>query len=94
VLPIVDRAVSTSGGYGFQFDAKARFNHLFDPRTGGCALRYRSLTTVSVSATAADALSTAFSFMPEDKIRSVLPRVGIDRVYLINDAGQSVEFAA
>ena len=24
VLPIVDRAVSTSGGYGFQFDAKAR----------------------------------------------------------------------
>nr|WP_244626040.1 FAD:protein FMN transferase [Bradyrhizobium betae] len=33
-LPIVDRAVSTSGSYGFQFDARARFNHLFDPQTG------------------------------------------------------------
>ncbi|ULK97935.1 FAD:protein FMN transferase [Bradyrhizobium sp. I71] len=94
VLPIADRAVSTSGGYGFRFDSKARFNHLFDPRTGGCALRYRSVTTVSPSATAADALSTAFSFMPEDGIRSLLARVNIDRVHLINEAGKSVELAA
>jgi len=93
-LPIVDRAVSTSGSYGFQFDAQARFNHLFDPRTGGCALRYRSVTTVSRSATAADALSTAFSLMPEDEIRSLLPRADIDRVHLIDDAGRSVEFSA
>ncbi|SFN13120.1 thiamine biosynthesis lipoprotein [Bradyrhizobium sp. Rc3b] len=94
VLPIVDRAVSTSGGYGCQFDSRARFNHLFDPRSGGCALRYRSVTTVSRSATAADALSTAFSLMPEDKIRSLLPHVDIDRVHLINGAGQSVELSA
>ncbi|WP_375308999.1 FAD:protein FMN transferase [Bradyrhizobium sp. A5] len=93
-LPIVDRAVSTSGSYGFQFDARARFNHLFDPRTGGCALRYHSVTTVSRSATAADALSTAFSLMPEDEIRSLLPRADIDRVHLIDDAGRSVEFSA
>ncbi|MBR0779883.1 FAD:protein FMN transferase [Bradyrhizobium iriomotense] len=94
VLPIVDRAVSTSGGYGFRFDPRAQFNHLFDPRTGGCALRYRSVTTVSRSATAADALSTAFSLMQENEIRSLLAPAGIDRVYLVNDAGQSVEFAA
>ncbi|MGX4771875.1 FAD:protein FMN transferase [Bradyrhizobium guangdongense] len=94
VLPIVDRAVSTSGNYGFSFDPRAQFNHLFDPRTGGCAHRYRSVTTVSRSATAADALSTAFSFMPEEKIRSLLPRVDIDRVHLIDDAGQSTELAA
>lgn len=94
VLPIVDRAVSTSGGYGFRFDSKACFNHLFDPQTGGCALRYRSVTTVSRSATAADALSTAFSFMPEDRIRSLLPRVDIDSVHLIDAAGKSVELAA
>ncbi|MBR0725431.1 FAD:protein FMN transferase [Bradyrhizobium manausense] len=94
VLPIVDRAVSTSGSYGFRFDPKGQFNHLFDPRTGGCARRYRSVTTVSHSATAADALSTAFSFMPEEEIRSLLPRVDIDRVHLIDDAGQSVELTA
>ncbi|MBR0958808.1 FAD:protein FMN transferase [Bradyrhizobium japonicum] len=94
VLPIVDRAVSTSGGYGFRFDSKARFNHLFDPRTGGCALHHRSVTTVSRSATAADALSTAFSLMQEDEIRSLLPRVDIDRVHLIDEAGKSVELVA
>ncbi|MDA9435589.1 FAD:protein FMN transferase [Bradyrhizobium sp. CCBAU 51627] len=94
VLPIADRAVSTSGNYGFRFDPRAQFNHLFDPRTGGCAHRYRSVTTVSRNATAADALSTAFSFMPEKDIRSLLPRVEIDRVHLINDAGQSTELIA
>jgi thiamine biosynthesis lipoprotein len=94
VLPIVDRAVSTSGSYGFRFDPKAQFNHLFDPQTGGCAHRYRSVTTVSRSATAADALSTAFSFMPEETIRSLLPRVDIDRVHLIDDAGLSTELTA
>lgn len=93
VLPIVDRAVSTSGGYGCQFDAGARFNHLFDPRSGGCARRYRSVTTVSRSATAADAMSTAFSLMPEQQIRSLLPRVDIDRVHLIDEAGKSVELS-
>ena len=94
VLPIVDRAVSTSGGYGCQFDHKARFNHLFDPRSGGCAHRYRSVTTVSRSATAADAMSTAFSVMSAGEIRSLLPRVNIDRVHLIDAAGESVELVA
>lgn len=94
VLPIIDRAVSTSGGYGCQFGSSARFNHLFDPRSGGCAQRYRSVTTVARGATAADALSTAFSLMPQEHIRSLLPRVGIDRVYLIDQAGQSVALSA
>ncbi|TQF39382.1 thiamine biosynthesis protein ApbE [Bradyrhizobium sp. UNPF46] len=93
VLPIIDRAVSTSGGYGCQFDPAARFNHLFDPRSGLCAQRYRSVTTVSRCATAADALSTAFSLMPEDQIRSLLPGADIDRVHLIDAAGRSVELS-
>ncbi|MGZ5909964.1 MAG: FAD:protein FMN transferase [Reyranella sp.] len=41
-----DRAVSTSGGYGFRFDSDGRFNHLFDPVTGGSAHLYRGVTTV------------------------------------------------
>ena len=87
ILPIVDRAVSTSGAYGFRFDPEGRFNHLFDPATGGCADRYRSVTTVSGNATAADALSTAFSLMGQPQIKAMLPHVGIERVYLIDAAG-------
>ena len=87
ILPIVDRAVATSGAYGFRFDPKGRFNHLFDPRTGGCADRYRSVTTVSRNATAADALTKAFILMPQEGIRSMLPHVDIERVHLIDATG-------
>jgi thiamine biosynthesis lipoprotein len=93
-LRIVDRAVSTSGGYGFRFDPSGRFNHLFDPTNGGCASLYRSVTTVAGSATAADALSTAFSLMPEARIRSLLPKAGIERVHLIDAAGAVSELVA
>ena len=91
ILPIVDRAVATSGAYGFRFDPKGRFNHLFDPLTGGCADRYRSVTTVSRNATAADALTKPFSLMPEEQIRSLLPHVDIERVHLIDAAGAAFE---
>jgi thiamine biosynthesis lipoprotein len=94
ILPIVDRAVSTSGAYGFRFDPQGRFNHLFDPRTGGCASRYSSVTTVSRTATAADALSTAFSLMTKTQIRSLLPRVDIERVHLIDTAGKPSDLIA
>lgn len=88
VLPIVDRAVATSGAYGFQFDPQGRFNHLFDPRSGTCAHRYRSVTTISHNATAADALTKPFSLLPEQEIRSLLPQLDIERVHLIDSAGK------
>lgn len=94
ILPIVDSAVSTSGAYGFRFDRQGRFNHLFNPATGGCADRYRSVTTVSGAATAADALSTAFSLMPQSQIRSLLPRVDVARVHLVDAAGVVSELVA
>ena len=94
ILPIIDRALATSGGYGFQFDPQGRFNHLFDPRTGGCAHRYRSVTTVSRNATTADALTKPFSLMPEEQIRSLLPHVGIERVHLIDATGTASDLAA
>jgi FAD:protein FMN transferase len=93
-LPIVDRAVSTSGAYGFQFNAAGRFNHLFDPRTGACADRYRSVTTISRNAAAADALSTAFSLMHKQQIQSLLPQAEIERVHLIDAAGKQVDLIA
>ncbi len=94
ILPIIDRAVATSGAYGFQFDPQGRFNHLFNPRTGGCAARYRSVTTVSRNATAADALTKPFSLLPEERIRSLLPHVDIERVHLISAAGTAVDLIA
>lgn len=94
LLPITDRAVSTSGGYGFRFGPDGRFNHLFHPRTGRCAARYSSVTVVSRNATAADALSTAFSLMPEELIRSQLPYVDVERVHLIDAAGKAFDLIA
>ncbi|MFH0296282.1 FAD:protein FMN transferase [Bradyrhizobium sp. 31Argb] len=94
VIPIIDRAVSTSGGYGFCFDADGRFNHLFDPSSGGCAGRYRSVTTVSADATAADAMSTAFSLMAEPRIQSLLMPARIERVHLIDARGRAADLVA
>ena len=94
VLPIVNRAVSTSGSYGFRFDPSGRFNHLFDPATGACACLYRSVTTVARRATAADALSTAFSLMPRNRIQVVMRSAGIQMVYLIEANGKSSRLEA
>ena len=73
---IVNQAAATSGGYGTQFDAAGRFNHIFDPATGACATRYLSVSVVAPSATVADALSTAFSLMPMDRAAGVLKETG------------------
>ncbi|MBI5261865.1 MAG: FAD:protein FMN transferase [Bradyrhizobium sp.] len=93
-IPIVDRAVSTSGSYGFRFDPQGRFNHLLDPLSGGCAQRYRSVTTVAANATAADAMSTAFSLIPEPQIRALLAPTQIELVHIIDAQGSTLELAA
>lgn len=94
-LDIADQAVATSGGYGFRFDAQGRFNHLFDPRSGGSAHRYRSVTVVMPTATAADALSTAFSLMPREAIERSLRILGQGRAHLTGaDGGHAVLRAA
>lgn len=87
-LSIINQAVATSGGYGFCFDVGARFNHLLDPVTGRSAGAYKSVTVVMPSATAADALSTAFSLMPADRIESALRALGGGRALLRTAAGR------
>jgi thiamine biosynthesis lipoprotein len=68
------RALATSSGYGTPFERTGRFNHLFDPQTGRCADRYRSVSVMAARATEADALSTAFSLMDEVGIQDCLER--------------------
>jgi thiamine biosynthesis lipoprotein len=70
-LPLKDRAVATSGGYGMWFDTAKRHHHLFDPRTGRSTDRWQSITVVAGDATTADALSTAFSAMPREAISRI-----------------------
>ena len=69
---LVDRAVATSAGAGFRFDAKGRFTHLFDPATGRSPSLYSTVSVITPTATEADALSTAFSLMPLSRIRDIV----------------------
>ena len=71
-LDLVDRAVATTAGAGFRFDATGRFTHLFDPVTGRSPSRYRTVSVIATTATEADALSTAFSLMPLSGIRDIV----------------------
>ena len=89
-LEAVDRAVATSGAYGFRFDRAGRFNHLLDPRTGMSARLYRSVTTVMADAMTADALSTAFSLMPVAAIAQTLRQLGEGQVRLTTETGEAI----
>jgi thiamine biosynthesis lipoprotein len=92
-IGIVNRAVATSGGYGTPFDADGRFNHLFDPATGRSSWRYLSVSVVAPEATTADALSTGFSLMPYEAIRSVVASLGVE-AHLAMPDGTRVRVAA
>ncbi|MEA1648214.1 FAD:protein FMN transferase [Nitrospirillum sp. BR 11164] len=74
-LSLADQALSTSGAYGTPFEATGRFNHLFDPATGGCSDPGMSVSVRAPTATLADALSTAFSVMGSRDIARVLAQV-------------------
>jgi thiamine biosynthesis lipoprotein len=94
-LPLAGgQAVATSGGYGFRFDAAGRFNHLLDPKTGRSAHRYGSITVLMPTATAADALSTAFSLMPEDAIQAALKELGEGQAHITAADGQRLVLSA
>ncbi len=88
-IEVVNLAVATSGGYGTQFDRGGRFNHLFDPMTGQSSWRYRSVSVIAPDATTADALSTGFSLMPLDAVKSVAASLDLD-VHLVMSGGERV----
>jgi len=81
-LNIIDRAVATSSAKGFQFDAKGRFSHILDPRSGATAQQYVRVSVVAPEASTADALSTAFSLMAPDEIDALAKRQTLVDVHL------------
>ena len=76
IVELQDKAVATSGAYGGLMGPKAEANHLFDPRTGKSAELYSSISVVHPSATIADGLSTAFSFLSEEEIKTAMREIG------------------
>jgi len=72
IVELQDQALATSGAYGGLLGPNGQSNHLFDPRSGQSAELYSSVSVVHPSATIADGLSTAFSFLSEEKIETAL----------------------
>jgi len=68
-------ALATSEGSGCVLGAGGAVHHLFDPRTGRSAARWKRVTVHHRSAAIADALSTALYIASADEIRAILPRV-------------------
>jgi thiamine biosynthesis lipoprotein len=54
-----NEAIAQSSGHGTVLSPDGLWHHLIDPHSGECANRYKSVTVVAGTATAADALSTA-----------------------------------
>jgi thiamine biosynthesis lipoprotein len=86
-LEVVDRCVSTSGGYGTVFDADARFTHLIDPRTGRTAPALAGVSVVARTATQADGLSTAMLLAAPEKRQAILAAAGGERAIYVTPAG-------
>jgi len=93
-IGLADRAVATTAGAGFRFDAAGRFTHLFDPTTGRSPSRYRSVSIIAPTATEADAFSTAFSLLPVSRIREILASRSDIEVHLTDTNGKTCVYGA
>ena len=89
VMELVNQSVATSGAYGGRF-GDSGLSHIIDPRTGRSPERYLSVSVRHASATLADGLSTAFSFLSESEIAAAAADVGGTTVLLIRPDGTLV----
>ncbi|MBQ7089812.1 MAG: FAD:protein FMN transferase [Clostridia bacterium] len=88
IVPITDGAVVTSGGYERNFVHKGKtYHHILDRATlspAGSGLI--SATAITADGTTADALSTAFFVMGEEKaLRYCADHMGVDCVLITED---------
>jgi thiamine biosynthesis lipoprotein len=86
-----DQAVGTAGGYGTQFDAAGRFNHIFDPRNGSTSWRFKSVSVVAPTATEVNALSTTFTLMSREQARAVIRARGLAARFVLPDGSRVAE---
>jgi len=75
-LEVVDKCVSTSGGYGTLFDSAGAFTHLINTRTGLTAPAMLGVSVIADTGIVADGLSTAMLMAPIECRQSILKAAG------------------
>ena len=86
-LDVVDKCVSTSGGYGTLFDSAGAFTHLVNTRTGGTAPALLGVSVVADSGAVADGLSTAMLMAPVERRQSILKAAGGLKAIYVTPSG-------
>jgi thiamine biosynthesis lipoprotein len=86
-LDVVDKCVSTSGGYGTLFDSAGTFTHLIDTRTGRTAPSLLGVSVVAATATQADGLATAMLMAPAERRQAILRDAGGLQAIYVTPAG-------
>ena len=86
-LDVVDKCVSTSGGYGTLFDSAGTFTHLIDTRTGRTAPALLGVSVVADTGIAADGLSTAMLMAPVEHRQHILRSAGGQKAIYVTPEG-------
>ncbi|MDD5176807.1 MAG: FAD:protein FMN transferase [Sterolibacterium sp.] len=86
-LDVVDKCISTSGGYGTILDKAGHFTHIFNTRTGGTAPAMFSVSVVAKSGFAADGLSATMLMAPVDKRQAILKAGGGEQAIFVTPQG-------
>ena len=86
-LDVVDKCVSTSGGYGTLFDSAGAFTHLINTRTGSTAPALLGVSVVADSGIVADGLSTAMLMAPVERRLAILKAAGGQKAIYVTPDG-------
>ncbi len=86
-LDVVDKCISTSGGYGTLFDSAGTFTHLIDTRTGKTAPALLGVSVVADSGAVADGLSTAMLMAPVERRQHILRSAGGQKAIYVTPEG-------
>lgn len=86
-LDVVDKCVSTSGGYGTLFDSAGTYTHLIDTRTGRTAPALQGVSVVADTGAVADGLSTAMLMAPAERRQHILCSAGGQRAIYVTPEG-------
>ncbi|MDH4234571.1 MAG: FAD:protein FMN transferase [Gallionella sp.] len=86
-LDIVDKCVSTSGGYGTLFDDAGAFTHLIDTRSGRTAPALLGVSVVADTGAIADGLSTAMLLAPVERRQAILKAAGGEKAIYVTPDG-------
>ncbi|MDP2759543.1 MAG: FAD:protein FMN transferase [Sideroxyarcus sp.] len=86
-LDLVDKCVSTSGGYGTLFDDAGAFTHIIDSRTGRTAPALLGVSVVADTGTIADGLSAAMLMAPVERRQDILRSAGGQKAIYVTPEG-------